>query len=234
MTARDIPMTPAAAQNGTISLPSGGSSAPHASEFVSHHKEKIMVRKGSWIAVIVAIVTACSVGVRTHAHAAGDVLQEGAPAPAFSLPSQEDTQVSLSQFKGKWVVLYFYPKDMTSGCTIEAHNFQRDLSKYDALNAVVLGVSLDTVESHKTFCTKDSLTFKLLADPDHKVIDAYGVPLMAHGDMKFASRDTFLISPQAKIVKVWTGVNPNTHSDDVLAAIAGMNGNDKVQSVSMK
>jgi len=83
----------------------------------------------------------------------------------------------------------------------------------------VLGVSLDTVESHKTFCTKDSLTFKLLADPDHKVIDAYGVPLMTHGDMKFASRDTYLISPDGKIAKVWTGVNPNTHSDDVLAEI---------------
>jgi peroxiredoxin Q/BCP len=176
-----------------------------------------MVRKSILIAVIIGIVTACSVGIR--AHAAGDVLQAGTSAPNFSLPSQEDTQVSLSQYKGKWVVLYFYPKDMTTGCTIEAHNFQRDMAKYDALNAVVLGVSLDTVESHKTFCSKDSLTFKLLADPDHKVIDAYGVPLMAHGDMKFASRDTFLISPEGKVVKVWTGVNPNSHSEDVLAEI---------------
>jgi peroxiredoxin Q/BCP len=70
--------------------------------------------------------------------------------------------VSLADYKGRWVVLYFYPKDRTSGCTLEAHNFQRDLRKYDALHAVVLGVSFDTVESHKTFCTKDSLTFKLL------------------------------------------------------------------------
>ena len=191
-----------------------------------------MIRKGVWIAVIAAIVTACGIGVRVHA--AGDVLAEGAKAPDFSLPSQEDAQVSLAQFKGKWVVLYFYPKDMTTGCTIEAHNFQRDLPKYDALNAVVLGVSLDTVESHKTFCTKDSLTFKLLADPDHKVIDAYGVPISARGDMKFAARDTFLISPAGKVVKVWTGVNPNTHSDDVLAAIAGVNGDAKVQKKKMK
>jgi peroxiredoxin Q/BCP len=185
-----------------------------------------MVRKGLWIAVVVivavGIVTACGFGVRVHA--AGDTLQSGATAPDFSLPSQEDTSVSLSQYKGKWVVLYFYPKDMTTGCTIEAHNFQRDLPKYDALNAVVLGVSLDTVESHKTFCTKDSLTFKLLADPDHKVIDAYGVPVTARasptGDvMKFADRDTFLISPAGKVVKAWTKVNPNTHSDDVLAEI---------------
>ena len=185
-----------------------------------------MVRKSFCIAVILGIVTACAVGVRVYA---ADILQPGAAAPNFNLPSQEDASVSLSQYKGKWVVLYFYPKDMTSGCTIEAHNFQRDLPKYDALNAVVLGVSLDTVESHKTFCTKDSLTFKLLADPDHKVIDAYGVPLTARGDNRFAQRDTFLISPAGKIVKVWTNVDPNTHTDDVLAAIAGMNGNDKVQ-----
>ena len=112
-----------------------------------------MVRKGVWIAVIIGIVTAGGFAIRAHA----DTLQTGVAAPDFSLPSQEDTAVSLSQYKGKWVVLYFYPKDMTSGCTIEAHNFQRDLPKYDALGAVVLGVSLDTVESHKTFCTKDSL-----------------------------------------------------------------------------
>jgi peroxiredoxin Q/BCP len=191
-----------------------------------------MIRKGVWIAVIIGIVAACGVGIK--AHAAGDILQAGASAPNFTLPSQEDTQISLAQYKGKWVVLYFYPKDMTQGCTIEAHNFQRDLPKYDALNAVVLGVSLDTVESHKTFCSKDSLTFKLLADPDHKVIDAYGVPVSTHGDIKFANRDTFLISPSGKVVKVWTGVNPNTHSEDVLAAIAGMNGNDKVEAMKMK
>jgi peroxiredoxin Q/BCP len=190
-----------------------------------------MVRKGVWIAVIAGVVAASGFGAQAQA---ADILQPGATAPEFSLPSQEDSAVSLSQFKGKWVVLYFYPKDMTTGCTIEAENFQRDLKKYDALNAVVLGVSLDTVESHKTFCTKDSLTFKLLADPDHKVIDAYGVPVStrtsASGDvLKTAARDTFLISPAGKVVKVWTGVNPNTHSDDVLAAIAGLNGNDKVQ-----
>jgi len=177
--------------------------------------EKTMVRKGMWIAVIVGIVAACAVGVR-----AADTLQAGAAAPNFSLPSQEEKPVALSDYKGKWVVLYFYPKDMTTGCTIEAHNFQRDLAKYDALNAVVLGVSLDTVESHKTFCSKDSLTFKLLADPDHKVIDAYGVPVAARGDMKFAQRDTFLISPNGKVVKFWEVKDIQGHSDEVLAAIA--------------
>jgi thioredoxin-dependent peroxiredoxin len=176
-----------------------------------------MVRKGVWIAVIIGIVTACAAGVRAHA---ADALQTGAAAPNFSLPSQEEKPVALSDYKGKWVVLYFYPKDMTTGCTIEAHNFQRDLAKYDALNAVVLGVSLDTVESHKTFCSKDSLTFKLLADPDHKVIDAYGVPVTARGDMKFAQRDTFLISPAGKVVKFWEVKDIQGHSDEVLAAIS--------------
>ncbi len=171
------------------------------------------------ILFVVAGVLATTVSLAT-ARAADDSLPTvGQSAPTFTLPSQTGDLVSLDSYHGKWVVLYFYPKDMTTGCTIEAHNFQRDMAKYDALNAVILGVSLDTVESHKTFCTKDSLTFKLLADPDHKVIDAYGVPLMAHGDTKFASRDTFLISPEGKVVKVWTGVNPNTHSDDVLAEI---------------
>ena len=184
----------------------------------TQHKEKPMIRKVVLIVVILGIVTAC--GLVARAHAGGDVLQAGVSAPDFSLPSQEDTKVSLSQYKGKRVVLYFYPKDMTSGCTIEAHNFQRDLPKYEALNAVVLGVSLDTVESHKTFCSKDSLTFKLLADPDHKVIDSYGVPIAGMGPIRFAHRDTFLISPSGKVAKVWTGVNPNTHSDDVLAEIA--------------
>ncbi len=146
----------------------------------------------------------------------------GSAAPNFSLPSQEDKLISLDQYKGKWVVLYFYPKDQTSGCTIEAHNFQRDLPKYDALNAVVLGVSLDTVESHKTWCTKDSLTFKLLADPDHKAIDAYGVPIHGMGPIHYAERTTFLISPSGKIVKEWDVKDIQEHSADVLAAIAAM------------
>ncbi len=98
----------------------------------------------------------------------------GQVAPTFTLPSQDGSQISLASFRGKWVVLYFYPKDMTTGCTIEAHNFQRDLAQFDARNAVILGVSVDTPDSHKQFCTKEGLTFRLLADPDHKVVEAYG------------------------------------------------------------
>jgi peroxiredoxin Q/BCP len=191
--------------------------ASQASAIVAEAEEKTMLRNSSALVVLIMIVAVCSLALKARA---AEPLKPGATAPEFSLPSQEEKLVSLSQFRGKWVVLYFYPKDMTSGCTIEAHNFQRDLPKYDALNAVVLGVSLDTVESHKTFCSKDSLTFKLLADPEHKVIDAYGVSISGVGPIRFAHRDTFLISPAGKIVKVWTGVNPTTHSDDVLAAIA--------------
>jgi peroxiredoxin Q/BCP len=157
---------------------------------------------------------------------AGDALQPGATAPTFTLPSQDNSPISLAEYKGKWVVLYFYPKDMTKGCTLEAHNFQRDLEKYKAANAVVLGVSLDTAESHQTFCTKESLSFKLLADPDHKVIDAYGVPVKTfdtpNGPLKIALRQTFLIDPSGKIVKAWPDVDkdiPN-HSANILAAIA--------------
>ena len=147
---------------------------------------------------------------------AAEVPQVGQTAPDFSLASQEGSQVSLKQFHGKWVVLYFYPKDMTQGCTIEAHNFQQDLPKYDHANAVIVGVSVDSTDSHKEFCAKESLTFKLLADTDKKVVDQYG----SLGTRGVASRNTFLIDPSGKITKVWTGVNPSKHSEEVLAALA--------------
>jgi len=150
---------------------------------------------------------------------AKDTVSVGTVAPAFTLPSQDASPVSLSDYKGKWVVLYFYPKDQTSGCSKEAHNFQSDLPKYEALHAVVLGVSLDTVDSHRVWCTKDSFTFKMLADPDHKVVDAYGVPLMSHNGTSYAQRDTFLISPKGKIVKEWEVKDIDNHSAEVLSAI---------------
>jgi peroxiredoxin Q/BCP len=167
-----------------------------------------------------AIAAAVAFGGFGLSAMAADMVPVGAKAPDFSLPSQEDKPVSLNQYKGKWVVLYFYPKDQTTGCTIEAHNFQRDMPKYDAANAVVLGVSLDTVEGHKAWCAKDTFSFKLLADPDHKVVDEYGVPLMTHGTAQFASRTTFLIDPKGRVVKEWPKVDVQVHSDEVLAAIA--------------
>src|SRR5580693_1970841 len=143
---------------------------------------------------------------------------EGSIAPDFTLPSQEGSPVSLKDYRGKWVVLYFYPKDQTAGCTREAHNFQTDEPKYSQRNAVVLGVSLDSVDSHKKFCAKDGLNFKLLADRDGKVSEEYG-SLTNLGVAKFAARNTFLIDPSGKVRKAYTRVDPSRHSEDVLAAL---------------
>jgi len=142
----------------------------------------------------------------------------GASAPDFSLPSQEGAFVSLKDYRGKWVVLYFYPKDQTPGCTREAHNFQADQPKYAERNAVVLGVSVDSVDSHKKFCTKEGLNLKLLADSDHKVTESYG-SLTNLGVVKFAARNTFLIDPTGKIAKVYTSVDPVKHSAEVLVEL---------------
>src|SRR5437588_13011209 len=107
-------------------------------------------------------------------YAAGDLPEVGKIAPEFQLTTNEGNQASLKDYRGKWVVLYFYPKDFTSGCTLEAHNFQRDLAKYEGAGAVILGVSVDTAQSHKDFCAKEGLNFKLLADSDAKVSTEYG------------------------------------------------------------
>ena len=150
---------------------------------------------------------------------AGSPPPVGSQAPEFSLNSQEGTPVSLKDYHGKWVVLYFYPKDFTSGCTIEAHNFQRDQALYQQKNAVVLGVSVDSADSHKQFCAKEGLNFKLLADTDYKVSTAYD-SLTNYGVMKIAARHTFIITPDGKIAKSFTEVNPNQHSAEVLIALA--------------
>lgn len=139
----------------------------------------------------------------------------GSSAPDFTLPSQDGSLVSLKDYRGKWVVLYFYPKDQTPGCTREAHNFQVDQPKYAARNAVVLGVSVDSVDSHKAFCSKQGLSFKLLADADRQVSVAYG-SLTNLGVAKFSSRHTFLIDPNGKIAKAYDNVDPQKHSEEVL------------------
>ena len=143
----------------------------------------------------------------------------GTQAPDFSLTTGDGSQVSLKDYRGKWVVLYFYPKDFTSGCTIEAKNFQRDLAQYEQSGAVVLGVSVDTAQSHKDFCAKEGLNFKLLADPDAKVSTEYGSVMDYKGD-KLAARNTFLINPKGEIAKVYAGVKPAEHSEQVLKDLA--------------
>jgi peroxiredoxin Q/BCP len=147
---------------------------------------------------------------------AAEMPAEGSKAPDFTLQSQEGKTVSLKDFRGQWVVLYFYPKDMTQGCTIEAHNFERDLPQYTAKKAAILGVSADTVDSHQQFCTKESLTFKLLADPGKEMISSYG-SLAANGAV--AARNTFVIDPKGVIRKVYLKVSPNPHSQEVLEAL---------------
>jgi len=142
----------------------------------------------------------------------------GAFAPEFTLPSQDGSLVSLKDYRGKWVIVYFYPKDQTPGCTIEAHNFQRDQPQYAQRNAVVVGISVDTAESHKEFCAKEGLNFKLLADTEHKVVKEYG-STMSYKGSEIAARNTFILDPQGKIERVYTNVDPNKHSAEVLAAL---------------
>jgi peroxiredoxin Q/BCP len=149
----------------------------------------------------------------------------GSVAPDFTLNSQEGTPISLHSFRGKWVVLYFYPKDQTPGCTIEAHGFQRDQAKYDAINAVIVGVSVDTVESHKEWCAKDGMAFKLLSDANKEVVTKYGSTMTIPQAPQLgtvAARNTFLIDPSGKIVKEFIKVNPTGHSEEVLAALADL------------
>jgi peroxiredoxin Q/BCP len=145
----------------------------------------------------------------------------GTPAPDFSLTTSDGSQISLKDYRGKWVVLYFYPKDFTSGCTMEARNFQRDLAKFEQSGAVVLGVSVDTAQSHKDFCAKEGLNFKLLADPDAKVSTEYGSVMDYKGE-KLAARNTFIINPNGEIAKVYTGVKPADHSEQVLKDLADL------------
>lgn len=137
------------------------------------------------------------------------------PAPDFSLPTNTgEGNISLSDYRGKWVVLYFYPKDFTPGCTLEARRFQQDLPKYTAKNTQVLGVSADDVDSHAEFCDSEGLKFPLLADTTGDVSKAYG------SWMGYVSlRHTYLIDPQGILKEIYLGVNPAIHSAEVLARL---------------
>ena len=171
------------------------------------------------VAFLVVLCAGAVFAVRSFADEA-PLPQAGQVAPDFTLPSQDGSNIALDSFRGKWVVLYFYPKDGTSGCTIEAHNFQQDLEKYQKLDAVVVGVSVDSTGSHKEFCAKEGLSFKLLSDQDKKVVVQYG-SMADYMGVKIAKRNTFLIDPKGKIAQVWTGVKPSEHSREVLAALSG-------------
>ncbi len=140
------------------------------------------------------------------------MLQTGQPAPAFSLPDQDGTMHSLGQYLGQWVLVYFYPQDDTSGCTAEACGIRDNLPKFKEMSAVVLGISGDTVDSHKQFAQKYGLPFTLLADPEKQVIEAYG----AKSENGTARRVSYLINPEGVIAKAYDNVIPEKHAEEVL------------------
>ena len=140
----------------------------------------------------------------------------GSPAPEFELNDQDDQLHSLEDYRDQWVVLYFYPKDETPGCTTEACAFRDNIFAFRDLNAQILGVSLDDVESHKAFSENHGLPFPLLADPDGKTSTAYGVKTRMFG-MTVAKRQTFIIGPDGLIAKHYAKVKPDEHSAEVLA-----------------
>jgi len=169
-----------------------------------------MMRQKSTILLMFSIFA-----VSHFALAAGPIVI-GEDAPEFELPDQTGQLHSLEDYRDRWVVLYFYPKDDTPGCTIEACEFRDNIFEFNKINAQILGVSLDDVESHQKFAEHYSLPFPLLADVDGQAADAYGVKTRRRG-MKFAKRQTFLIDPEGKIAKHYEKVQPATHSAQVLA-----------------
>jgi peroxiredoxin Q/BCP len=146
----------------------------------------------------------------------------GDKAPGFCLPDQDDKETCLADYKGKWVVLYFYPKDNTPGCTIEAIDFTAVKKDLEAKNTVILGVSRDSVKSHQNFIAKQELSITLLSDPDHKVIEAYGAWQLKkmYGKESYGIvRSTFLIDPEGKIAFAWPTVNAKGHVEKVVQKI---------------
>lgn len=137
------------------------------------------------------------------------------PAPGFTLPSNTGTgEISLSDYLGQWVVVYFYPKDFTPGCTLEARRFQQDLPKYLKKNTQILGISVDDVDSHAEFCDSEGLKFPLLADEDGQVSKAYG-SWLGYSSL----RHTYIVDPKGILRAIFTGVNPIVHSQEVLAKL---------------
>jgi len=168
---------------------------------------------------IAAIVLLVAVVVVRAMRTGGIAPSSGTPAPDFTLNSQDGKPLSLHDFRGKWVVLYFYPKDFTSGCTKEAHNFQRDLRQYEQKNAIILGVSVQDEATHQKFCAKEGLGFKLLADTNYEVSSSYD-SLVNLGVAKLSARHSFLIDPDGVVRKTYLNVNAEKHSAEVLADLS--------------
>jgi peroxiredoxin Q/BCP len=148
----------------------------------------------------------------------------GSAAPAFTLPDQNGKPVSLASYRGKWVVLYFYPKDGTPGCTTEACEFRDNIFAFRDAGAVILGISVDSVESHKEFASEHRLPFTLLADSEKQVARTYGVLHRMLGVMELARRETFIVDPQGRIARHYREVDPGSHSKQVLADLKTLQG----------
>jgi peroxiredoxin Q/BCP len=146
----------------------------------------------------------------------------GKPAPAFKLQDQAGKWHTLADYKGKWVALYFYPKDDTPGCTTQACGFRDNIFAFNKEGAVIVGISVDDMASHKEFAEKHSLPFTILADSDKAVTKSYGVLKTYMGVMEMARRDTFIIDPQGRVAKHYESVNPEGHSQIVLADIKAL------------
>ena len=172
--------------------------------------------------VILVSTIVCSVLLTTGV-ALPNELVDGGPAPGFELRDQSGELRSLEDYRDHWVVLYFYPKDDTPGCTTEACEFRDNIFAFGELDCQILGVSLDDVESHREFAEKYSLPFPLLADSDGTTADAYDVKTRLFG-WKVAKRQTFLIDPDGNIAKHYQNVDPDTHSQQVLADLAELQG----------
>ena len=151
----------------------------------------------------------------------------GEPAPAFKLQDQDGKWHSLADYKGKWVAIYFYPKDDTPGCTTQACSFRDNIFAFNKEGAVILGISVDDVESHKKFAEKHGLPFTLLADADKAVSKSYGVLKTYMGVMEMARRDTFIVDPQGRIAKHYESVDPEGHSKVVLDDIKALKAKSK-------
>lgn len=151
----------------------------------------------------------------------------GQPAPAFKLQDQDGKWHSLADYSGKWVAIYFYPKDDTPGCTTQACSFRDNIFAFNKEGAVILGISVDDVESHKKFAEKHGLPFTLLADADKAVSKSYGVLKTYMGVMEMARRDTFIVDPQGRIAKHYESVDPEGHSKVVLDDIKALKAKPK-------
>jgi len=149
---------------------------------------------------------------------AEDPIMEGSEAPSFNLQDQNGVSHTLDEYRGQWLAIYFYPKDDTPGCTTEACNFRDNIYAFKAIDAAVVGISVDDVASHKEFSEKYKLPFTILADPDGNTAKAYGV-LKDYKLMKLASRQSFLVDPEGIIAKHYSDVDPDTHTEEVLADI---------------